>query len=128
MFLDLYWLSVMSLSCSVAAWVVMSVVSSRMLVSIFFIVVLFFLVLLLFLPLFLFCGCCFLFCLVRRGFVVQSYDKKVEYGSVWCLFWFWVFFCFFVGWCLVWMVCCLVQMVVCVDPEEMLFDPDGGVC
>lgn len=27
----------------------------------------------------------------------------------------------FVGWC-------LVQMVVCVDPEEMLFDPDGGVC
>lgn len=28
----------------------------------------------------------------------------------------------------VWMVCCLVQMVVCVDPEEMLFDPDGGVC
>lgn len=45
-----------------AAWVVMSVVSSsRMLVSIFFIVVLFFLVLLLFLPLFLFCGCCFLF-------------------------------------------------------------------
>ena len=52
MFLDLYWLSVMSLSCSVAAWVVMSVVISRMLVSIFFIVVLFFLVLLLFLPLF----------------------------------------------------------------------------
>lgn len=48
MFLDLYWLSVMSLSCSVAAWVVMSVVSSRMLVSIFFIVVLFFLVLLFF--------------------------------------------------------------------------------
>lgn len=52
MFLDLYWLSVMSLSCSVVAWVVMSVVSSRMLVSIFFIVVLFFLVLLFFLPLF----------------------------------------------------------------------------
>lgn len=114
MFLDLYWLSVMSLSCSVAAWVVMSVVSSRMLVSIFFIVVLFFLVLLFFLPLFLFCGCCFLFCLVRRGFVVQSYDKKVEYGSVWCLFWFWVFFCFF----------CRVVFGL----DGLLFGPDGCMC
>ena len=114
MFLDLYWLSVMSLSCSVAAWVVMSVVSSsRMLVSIFFIVVLFFLVLLLFfLPLFCFVGV--VFCLVRRGFVVQSYDKKVEYGSVWCLFWFSVFFCFF----------CRVVFGL----DGLLFGPDGCMC
>ena len=116
MFLDLYWLSVMSLSCSVAAWVVMSVVSSRMLVSIFFIVVLFFLVLLLFLPLFCFVGV--VFCLARRGFVVQSYDKKVEYGSVWCLFWFSVFFCFFVGW-----FCCVVFGL-----DGLLFGPDGCMC
>lgn len=111
MFLDLYWLSVMSLSCSVAAWMVMSVVSSRMLVSIFFIVVLFFSCFVVVSSAFLFCGCCFLFCLVRRGFVVQSYDKKVEYGSVWCLFWFSVFFC---------------RVVFGLD--GLLFGPDGCMC
>lgn len=45
--------------------------------------------------------------------MVQSYDKKVEYGSVWCLFWFWVFFCFF----------CRVVF----GPDGSLFGPDGGV-
>lgn len=63
--------------------------------------------------------------------MVQSYDKKVEYGSVWCLFWFWVFFCFlsggvWFGWVVVWSrwlyvliqkKCCLILMVVCADPE-----------
>lgn len=65
--------------------------------------------------------------------MVQSYDKKVEYGSVWCLFWFSVFFCRVVlsggvwfGWFVVWSrwlyvliqkKCCLIQMVVCADPE-----------
>lgn len=114
MFLDLYWLSVMSLSCSVAAWVVMSVVSSRMLVSIFFIVVLFFLVLLLSFSSAFFCFVGVVFCLARRGFVVQSYDKKVEYGSVWCLFWFSVFFCFF----------CRVVFGL----DGLLFGPDGCMC
>lgn len=125
MFLDLYWLSVMSLSCSVAAWVVMSVVSSRMLVSIFFIVVLFFLVLLLFfLPLFCFVGVvfCFVWCGGVLWYKVTIKMWNMEVSGV-CF----GFQCFSVGWCLVWMVCCLVQMVVCVDPEEMLFDPDGGV-
>lgn len=132
MFLDLYWLSVMSLSCSVAAWVVMSVVSSRMVVSIFFIVVLFF----------LFC-CCFFF----RFFCFVG----VVFCFVWCggVLWYKVtikkwnmevsgvcfgFGCFSVflsggvwfGWFVVWSrwlyvliqkKCCLIQMVVCADPE-----------
>ena len=127
MFLDLYWLSVMSLSCSVAAWVVMSVVSSRMLVSIFFIVVLFFLVLLLFLPLF-FCFMGVVF--VWRGGVLwyKVTIKKWNMEVFGVCFGFQCFSVFFVGWCLVWMGCCLVQMVVCADPEEIRFDPDGSVC
>lgn len=50
--------------------------------------------------------------------MVQSYDKKVEYGSVWCLFWFWVFFCFFVGWF------CRVLFGL----DGLLFGPDGCMC
>lgn len=115
MFLDLYWLSVMSLSCSVAAWVVMSVVSSRMLVSIFFIVVLFF----------LFC-CCFFF----RFFVLWV----LFFCFVWCggVLWYKVtikkwnmevsgvcfgFGCFSVFFC---------RVVFGLD--GLLFGPDGCMC
>lgn len=52
--------------------------------------------------------------------MVQSYDKKAEYGSVWCLFWFWVFFCFF----------CRVVLSggLLFGPKETLFDPERFGC
>lgn len=127
MFLDLYWLSVMSLSCSVAAWVVMSVVSSRMLVSIFFIVVLFFLVLLLFPPSLLFCFAGVVFCFVWCGgglwYKVTIKKWNMEVSGV--CFGFGCFSVFFVGW-----FCCVVFGLdgLLFGPEETLFDPERFGC
>lgn len=107
MFLDLYWLSVMSLSCSVVAWVVMSVVSSRMLVSIFFIVVLFFLFCCCFFRFFCFVGVvfCFVWCGGVLWYKVTIKKWNMEVSGV--CFGFGCFFCFFlsggfVGWFVVW--------------------------
>ena len=70
--------------------------------------------------------------------MVQSYDKKVEYGSVWCLFWFWVFFCFFLsggvwfGWFVVWSrwLYVLIQKKCCLIQKGCWFDPKvcGRLC
>lgn len=102
-----------------AAWVVMSVVSSRMLVSIFFIVVLFFLVLLLFLPLF-FCFVGVVFCFVWCGGVLwyKVTIKKWNMEVSGVCFGFGCFSVFFVGW-----FCCVVFGL-----DGLLFGPDGCMC